>query len=104
MATDDKGLPELGRELVDMTVAYAKQETIQPLKELTGYLAKGVAGAAIVAVGLAFFLLGVLRLVQAEGGEHLDGYWSWVPYLVCLLVAAGAAYLAISKILKGDRS
>jgi hypothetical protein len=104
MANDDKGLPELGRELVDMTVAYAKQETVEPLKQLGGYVAKGVAGAAIAAVGLAFFLLGVLRLLQAEGGEHLDGNWSVVPYGVTLVVAALAAYIAARKIMKGDDS
>jgi hypothetical protein len=102
MANDDKGLPELGRELVDMTVAYAKQETVQPLKQLGGYLAKGVAGAAIAAVGLFFFLLGILRAAQTEGGTYLDGRLSWTPYLITLVVAVVAAILLARKITRGD--
>lgn len=98
MANDEKGLPELGRELVDMTVAYAKQETVQPLRQLGGFVVKGLAGAAIASVGLVFFLLGILRVVQVEGGTRLDGRLSFVPYLVTLVVAAGAGFLAARKI------
>lgn len=101
MANEDKGLPELGRELVDLTVAYAKQETIDPIKLLGGFLAKGVAGAAVASIGLVFVLLGVLRLVQAEGGEHLTGAWSFVPYLVTLVVAGVAAFVGVRQIKGG---
>jgi hypothetical protein len=102
MANDDKGLPELGRELVDMTVAYAKQETVEPLKLLGGYVAKGVAGAAIASVGLVFLLVGVLRVLQVEGGTYLDGRLSMLPYLITLVVAGIVAVFTLSKIKGGD--
>jgi len=104
MANDDKGIPELGRELVDMTVAYAKQETLQPLKQLGGYVVKGVAGAALASLGVIFLLVGTLRVLQVEGGTYLDGGLSWVPYLVALLVAAVIAFVAVTRIKGGDPS
>jgi len=95
----DKSLPELGRELIDLTVTYAKQETIEPLKALGPRVGKGVLGAAVASVGLIFLLVGVLHLVQVEA--RLGGLWSFVPYLVAVAVAGGVAFLALSQI--GDK-
>lgn len=92
----DKSLPELGRELVDLTVTYAKQETIEPLKALGPRIGWGVLGAGVASVGLVFLLVGTLRLVQVEAG--LRGLWSFVPYLAAVLVAGGVAALAVKQI------
>lgn len=96
---DKQSLPELGRELVDLTVAYAKQETVDPLRTLGRRVGLGVLGAAIASVGLVFLLVGVLRLVQVE--LAFGGTMSWVPYLVALVVAGAVAGFALTQIGRG---
>lgn len=95
-AAEDKSLPELGRELVDLTVTYAKQETIEPLRSLGPRVGWGVAGSAVASVGLVFLLVGVLRLLQVEA--RLRGLWSFVPYLVAVAVAGAVALFALKQI------
>ncbi|MEO5680163.1 MAG: phage holin family protein [Acidimicrobiales bacterium] len=92
----DKSLPELGRELVDLTVAYAKQETIEPLKSMGPRVGLGVLGSGTASVGLIFLLVGVLRLLQVE--LALRGLWSFLPYLVALAVAGAVAFAALRQI------
>ena len=92
----DKSLPDLGRELIDLTVTYAKQETIEPLKALGPRIGWGVLGAGVASVGLVFLLVGILRLVQVEA--RLRGLWSPVPYLAATVVAGGVAALAVKRI------
>ena len=94
--SEDKSLPELGRELVDLTVTYAKQETLDPLKALGPRVGKGVLGSAAASVGLVFLLVGVLRLLQVEA--RLRGVLSFVPYLVAVVVAAAVAFVALKQI------
>lgn len=95
-AGQDKSLPELGKELIDLTVTYAKQETLDPLRTLGRRIGWGVAGSAMASVGLIFLLVGVLRLVQVEA--QLRGLWSWVPYLAAIVVAAAVAGYALAQI------
>lgn len=101
-AGGEKGLPELGRELIDLTVTYAKQETIDPLRTIGRRVGLGVLGSATASVGLVFLLVGVLRLVEVEpfGRDHggFGGAMSWVPYLAAILVAGAVAGLALKQI------
>ena len=92
----DKSLPELGKELIDLTVTYAKQETIDPLRSLGRRVGLGVLGSALASVGLIFLLVGVLRLVQVEA--RLRGAWSFVPYVAGLAVAAAVALFCLKQI------
>jgi hypothetical protein len=92
----DKSLPELGKELLDLTVTYAKQETVEPLKSLGKQVRNGVLGSALASVGLIFLLIGVLRLVQVEA--RLRGAWSFVPYAAGLAVAALVALFCLKQI------
>ncbi len=94
--SEDKSLPDLGRELVDLTVTYAKQETLDPLKSLGPRVGKGVLGSAAASVGLVFLLVGVLRLLQVEA--RLRGVLSFVPYLVAVVVAGAVAFVALRQI------
>ena len=73
-----------------MLVDYAKQETVEPLKALKDYLLWGIVGAVMLFLGISFISLGVLRLVQTEGGDNVDGgsWGSLVPYAASLFTLA----------------
>jgi len=75
-------LPQLVIELKDLVVAYLKQETVVPLKQLGRYLAFGIAGSLLMGVGVILWALGLLRLLQTQTGDTFEGDWSWVPYLI----------------------
>lgn len=85
-------------EIKDLLVAYAKQETIGPLKTLPRYLGRGVAGAICVGLGLLLLSLSALRALQTETGTTFTGNWSWVPYLIVLIGLVGAIALLTSFI------
>lgn len=84
------------QELWQLVLAYARQETIGPLKGLGRYLAKGILASMAVSLGIFFVLLGLLRLLQTETGSAFDGGWSWVPYVVTILGCALSAYVAMA--------
>lgn len=100
---DGDSVGEHLHELLGMVVAYAKQETLDPLKSLVRFVAWGAAGALLIAVGGVLGALAVLRLLQGEAGVHLGGDLSWVPYSVAAVVAAAGAAAAASRITKGVR-
>lgn len=94
MADSDKSLPTLAGDLWEMVVAYAKQETIEPLKKLGRFLGFGVIGAFTLGVGLVLLALAGLRALQTETGDTFDGDLTWVPYLI--LVAASGVVAGVS--------
>lgn len=102
-----KSFPDTVRELWELLRQYALQELYGPLKSIPAYVGIGLGGAATVAVGVVLVLLGLLRMVQAEGFRHIDasGDSSAIPYLVvfvvCALLAAGLA-TRIGKSFKED--
>lgn len=79
---DRAGLPDLGSQLWTLVVAYLKQETVQPIKGLGRFVAFGVAGSMVGAVGLVLLVVAGLRAMQEEVGAF-GGAHSWIPYLVC---------------------
>ncbi len=88
------------RELKDLVVAYAKQETIEPLKGLTRYVGYGLAGALLMGTGVCFLAIGLLRALQGNRGWLVHGNWSWVPYaivVILLIVTAALAWFARSQ-------
>lgn len=98
-----ESLPEQGRDLVQLVIAYARQETIDPIKGLGRFLAFGMAGALAGSVGLVLLLLGTLRLLQTETGSAFDGRRTWIPYLLVVLVAGGVAGGAMKVRTRGQR-
>lgn len=78
-------------DVVELVVAYAKQETLGPLKGVGRFLLFGVLGSTFLAVGVAVLLLGLLRALQTETGSTFTGKLSWVPYLA---TAGGAVLVA----------
>jgi hypothetical protein len=84
--------------VVDLVKTYAKQETLDPMKGAGRWLAMGVAGAAVLGIGLVLVLLGLLRLIQTEWDRAASGSLSWLAYLVVLVVCVALLVLTISRI------
>lgn len=85
-------------DIKDLLVAYAKQETVDPLKGLGRFVGYGAAAMLLIGIGAIELTIALLRLLQTETGSPLTGNWSWVPYLITLLVASGVAYLALKAV------
>ncbi len=94
----NKPVSTLVGELWQLFVDYLKQETIVPVKDLGRFLAKGLAGSVLLSIGLVLLLVAGLRALQTETGSALDGNWSFVPYLIVLVLAAVIAGLAARAI------
>ncbi len=93
--TDPMDLPSHVQDLSKLVIAYVKQETVDPIKNLGRFLAWGLAGSALVGVGLVILFLGVLRLLQEETGDTFRGHLSFVPYVVTLAAAGAVAFAAL---------
>ena len=93
----EKSLPTLASELWDLVRAYAKQETIEPLKGIGRFVAFGIAGAFFLGTGVVLLLVGGLRALQTETGTTFEGNWSWVPYLIVLVGCAAVIGLVLSR-------
>ncbi|MGH9038529.1 MAG: phage holin family protein [Acidimicrobiia bacterium] len=92
-----ESVPTEAKELVDLVVGYAKQETLDPIKRLGKSVAFGVAGAILVGTGTLFLAMSTLRALQSETDTFEDNL-SWAPYLIVvflLLVAAGVSWSAL---------
>ncbi|MEY3033764.1 MAG: hypothetical protein RLZ86_386 [Actinomycetota bacterium] len=86
-------------DVVDVVKEYARQETLGPLSGAGRWLALGSIGAILLGVGSVFVLLGTLRLLQTETSVF-DGAWSFVPYLVVLVVAIGLTIVTLTRVKK----
>jgi len=91
------GPAEQAYELKDLVVDYAKQETVQPLKNLGRYFGYGLAGAASLGAGVIFLLLALLRGLQRL--QFLNDVrrpeatsFTWAPYLIVMVVGVAIAY------------
>ncbi|HLH47512.1 MAG TPA: phage holin family protein [Acidimicrobiales bacterium] len=102
-AKDDESVRDIGTQLARLVVAYAKQETVDPLKALGRYVAWGLAGAVLLSIGLVLVSLAAVRLLQTELSTHLSGELTWVPYLGGILLALVVAGLAVTRIGKTPR-
>ena len=97
-STNGKSIPETLSELKDMTVAYAKQETIEPLKGLGRFIAFGVAGSLFLGIGLVLAALAGLRALQTETGDTFDDNFTGAPYGIVLVGALLIIVLAVTRI------
>ncbi len=99
MSTDGKRTSrDRDRELFDLVVAYARQETVEPLRGAGRWVAVGLVSMALMSVGMVLFALGLLRAVQDIGGTTFDGTWSFVPYVFGVVFASVIVVVAISQI------
>lgn len=103
--TKADSVPDDARELVDLVVGYARQETLEPLKGLGKNVAFGVVGAILVGTGALFLSLSALRALQSET-DTFEANLSWAPYLIVaiLLVAlAGVSWAALGPGREGGK-
>lgn len=95
-ASDPSDLASNAQDVARLVVAYVKQETIAPIRGLGRFVAFGLAGSALVGLGMLIVLLGVLRLLQEQTGSVFRGNWSFAPYLLTVAAAAVVAGAALS--------
>lgn len=91
---------EGAQEMQHMLVGYAKQETLEPLKQLGRYLGLGFAGSLLMFLGVFFAGLGTLRLLQSFETFGGSSWMSTLPYLVAivvLLLAMVLIYMSLSR-------
>ena len=74
------------RELVDLVITYAKQETLEPLKELGKNAALGLGGALLLGIGGIFCSLGALRAMQSETDWFERHNLTYLPYGATILI------------------
>lgn len=86
-------------DVVELVRDYAKQETLGPLKGAGRWLALGSAGSLLLGLGSVLVLFGVLRLMQTET-DAFDGGFSWVPYVVVLVLCLALSAFALSRVKK----
>ena len=87
-------------DLIELLKTYVRQETLGPLRGAGRWLALGTAAALVLGLGLTLLMLGLLRLLQTEWDDVATGSWSWVPYLIVLVVVIGILALTVSRISK----
>lgn len=93
-----KSPPEVAKDLWALGVAYAKQETVEPLKGLGRFVSYGLGGAYAFAIGVALLLLAGLRALQTETGSTFTGNLTWVPYLIVVAVGLVLMGLALWRV------
>ena len=99
----DKSLPGEAQELWQLVVGYAKQETLDPVKNLGRFVGWGLGGALLSSIGAVLLLLGGLRALQTETGTAFEGNLSWIPYLLVLAVSGAIAFGALKRREAGQR-
>ncbi len=106
MAENDKSPSQSVGDVFRLAKDYALQETVDPIKGLGKFIGIGVGAAAMGGIAIVLVLLGVLRLLQNETGQHLTGHLTWVPYLVTMVVAFILIAVAVKAIArkKGQQS
>lgn len=103
-ASKEKGTGEVVSDLWQLIRDYTKQETIDPLKSIGRFLGFGLAGAVLLALGMLFAALAILRGLQTETGARLTGSWNWVPYVAAFAVSVLTVGLAVRAIAKPNRA
>ena len=99
----NKSLPGEAQDILQLVIGYAKQETLDPVRNLGRFLGFGMGGALLGSLGAVLLLLGGLRLLQTETGSAFDGNLTFIPYLLVLVVAGGIAAGALKARERGQR-
>lgn len=93
-----KMAPSQVNDLIDSVSAYARQETIEPLKGAARWVAFGTLAAIMLGLSMVFGALAVLRLSQDVLGSGLSDGWSFVHYLISALFLALLVWFTFGRI------
>jgi hypothetical protein len=93
-----KSVPEVAAELWAMTKDYVRQETIAPLKDLGRYIGFGLGGALLGGFGVFMLLMAALRALQTQTGDAFGGRWTWVPYVIVIVIGGLLITIAVLQI------
>ena len=85
-------------EVWRLVVGYTKQETTAPLRGIGAFMRNGILGMTLFAIGTGFAALAIVRGLQSETGDALDGNWSFVPYLASLFGCGIVGFLAARSV------
>lgn len=85
-------------DVVETVKQYARQETVEPIRGAARWVAVGTVASLCLGVAMLYAALAVLRLSQDLGGSVLDGSWSFLHYLVTVVVLAVLVKVTISRI------
>ena len=88
-------------DLLELILAYARQETLGPLRGLGRWLTFGAAGAVAISTGSALLLLALLRALQTETGTTFSGNLSWLPYVITAGMSLVIVVVSVSRITRG---
>ncbi len=94
---------DVGGELVELVVAYAKQETLGPLRSLGRFVLFGLLGSLSTALGGFLLSLAMVRALQSELSGPLGGNLSWVPYLGGIVVAVVFVAVAVALMARSPK-
>jgi len=89
--------PSVG-EVIEFVKTYAKQETVGPLRGAGRWIAYGAVGAVLIGFGLVYLMLGLLRVLQTESIGFQSDHWSWVNYVIVLVVCGLLIGLTVWRI------
>jgi hypothetical protein len=85
-------------DVLSLTKAYVKQETLGPLKGAGRWIAFAAGGALAVGIGMVLLMLAVLRLCQ----NYMHGAMSWAPYGITFV--AGLVLIGMMMLLRGRKT
>lgn len=93
---------DLVSDVVDSVKAYAVQETVGPIKGAFRWVGVGLLAAVCLGIATLYGSMAVLRLSQDIGGTVLDGAWSFVHYLITVVVLVAVVGLSYSRTKKSS--
>jgi hypothetical protein len=110
-SSEEGGAPEL----VQLVIAYAQQEVVDPIVTQVKDLGIKLGGAVLMALGTVLLAIGFIRALQVEFGGagrelaedvygsvgHLSGTWTWVPYMGAAIFCVLVAVYCIWRITEG---
>ncbi|MEQ8841413.1 MAG: hypothetical protein RIB98_10550 [Acidimicrobiales bacterium] len=87
-------------DFFELVKAYARQETIEPLRGAGRWVGFGIAGSVLLMLGGVALTMSMLRVLQEETGSTFTGNLSWFPYLATLGAALVIIALLVWRITK----